>query len=247
MICSPPDTLISAQENRLMFDQIARRYDLLNGIMSLGLHRYWRRIAIKSLLANSGCKFLDIGCGTGDVAIAILRKAPASHVTGIDVSSEMLAMAIAKTQQAGLSDRITYKAADATTLPFPNASFDGIVSAFCIRNIVDHSAALAEMHRVLKPGGTIAILELTPPANPLLRIVHKTYTRHVIPLLGKLLSQRSAYQYLADSIDHFPPVAAMLAVMAKSGFACTACASLTGGFVSLFTARLPGSSAGAHT
>jgi len=238
------DTLISARENRQMFDRIARRYDLLNALMSLGLHRVWRRIAVQSLLAKDGHDFLDIGCGTGDVAIAVLRKAPSARVTGIDVSGDMLARAVTKTRAAGLSDRIAYQEADATRLPFANASFDGIISAFCIRNIVDHAAALAEMRRVLRPGGTVALLELAAPRNPFLRLIHNTYTHHLIPLLGRLLSQRSAYQYLADSIDHFPPPPAIVASMGRSGLVQASCTSLTGGFVTLFTARAPGSPTG---
>lgn len=241
------DTLISARENRLMFDRIARRYDLLNGLMSLGMHRVWRRIAVRSLLAHNGRDFLDIGCGTGDVAIAVLRKTPSARVTGIDVSGDMLALARTKTQAAGLADRIVYQQADATTLPFADASFDGIISAFCIRNIVDHSAALAEMRRVLRPGGTVAILELAAPRNPFLKGIHNTYTHHLIPILGRLLSQRSAYQYLADSIDHFPPPPAIVAAMARSGLTQPGCISLTGGFVTLFTARAPGASTGETT
>ena len=233
------DTLISAQENRQMFDRIARRYDLLNGLMSLGLHRYWRRRAVQSLLVNHGHEFLDIGCGTGDLAIAVMQKAPTTRVTGIDVSPDMLARATVKTQKAGLSDRITYQQADATELPFRDASFDGIISAFCIRNIVDRSAALSEMRRVLRPGGTVAILELAAPRNPVLRLIHNTYTHHLIPLLGRLLSQRSAYQYLADSIDHFPPPQAIVAAMTRSGLTDAAFTSLTGGFVTLYTARTP--------
>lgn len=232
------DTLISAQENRQMFDRIAPRYDLLNGLMSLGLHRYWRRRAVHSLLLNHGHEFLDIGCGTGDVAIAVLRKAPTTRVTGIDVSSDMLARAAAKTLKTGLSDRITYQQADATKLPFADASFDGIISAFCIRNITDHAAALVEMRRILRPGGTVSILELAAPRNPFLRLIHNTYTHHLIPLMGKLLSQRSAYQYLADSIDHFPPPDAIVAAMTRCGLTGATSISLSGGFVTLYTARI---------
>jgi demethylmenaquinone methyltransferase/2-methoxy-6-polyprenyl-1,4-benzoquinol methylase len=228
------DTLISAVENREMFDHIAPRYDLLNSLMSLGLHRYWRRIAVQHLLSEGGRDFLDIGCGTGDVALAIPRQEPAARVTGIDPSAGMLALATAKARQAGLADRVILKVGDATTLPFADASFDGIVCAFCLRNIADRRAALAEMRRVLRPGGTLAILELTAPRNPLLKGIHNLYTRRIIPLMGRIMSQQNAYQYLADSIDHFPPAPVIVDELVKAGFTGSDHRSLTGGFVTLF-------------
>ncbi len=228
------DTLISAGENRRMFDRIAPRYDLLNSLMSLGLHRYWRRKAVQHLLSGGGRDFLDIGCGTGDVALAILRQTPAARVTGIDPSTGMLALAVAKARRAGLADRVVYQDGDATTLPFPDASFDGIVCAFCLRNIADRRAALAEMRRVLRPGGTLSILELTAPRNRLLRGIHNLYTRRIIPLMGRVMSQKNAYQYLADSIDHFPPAPVIVEELIKAGFPGSGHQSLTGGFVTLF-------------
>lgn len=228
------DTLISAGENQRMFDRIAPRYDLLNSLMSLGLHRYWRRIAVRHLLSAGGRDFLDIGCGTGDVALSILRQSPGARVTGIDPSSGMLALAVAKARRAGLADRVVYRNGDATALPFPDAAFDGIVCAFCLRNIADRRAALMEMRRVLRPGGTLAILELTAPRNGLLRGIHRLYTHGVIPLMGWILSQKSAYQYLADSIDHFPPAPVVGEELVKAGFTGAEHRPLTGGFVTLF-------------
>jgi demethylmenaquinone methyltransferase/2-methoxy-6-polyprenyl-1,4-benzoquinol methylase len=228
------DTLISAGENRRMFDRIAPRYDLLNSLMSLGLHRYWRGKAVRHLLSGGGRDFLDIGCGTGDVALAILRQSPAARVTGIDPSAGMLVLATAKARQAGLADRMVLQDGDATTLPFPDASFDGIVCAFCLRNIADRRAALVEMRRVLRPGGTLSILELTAPRNVLLKGIHNLYTRRIIPLMGWILSQKNAYQYLADSIDHFPPAPVIVEELVKAGFTGSQYQSLSGGFVTLF-------------
>lgn len=228
------DTLISAGENRRMFDRIAPRYDRLNSLMSLGLHRYWRGKAVRHLLSGGSRDFLDIGCGTGDVALAILRQSPAARVTGIDPSAGMLAIATAKASQAGLAGRVVYQDGDATALPFPDASFDGIVCAFCLRNIADRRTALAEMRRVLRPGGTLAILELTAPRNVLFKGIHNLYTRRIIPLMGWLLSQKKAYQYLADSIDHFPPTPVIVDELVKAGFTGSQYQSLSGGFVTLF-------------
>ena len=229
------DTLISAQDNRLMFDQIARRYDLMNAVMSLGLHRSWRRQAVRQLLSRGGREFLDIGCGTGDVSIAVLRENSATRITGLDPSLEMLAIAKSKTHKAGLEGRVVYQTGDTTALTFNNASFDGIVCAFCLRNITDRAAALREMRRVLRPEGTLAILELTPPQHPFLKVVHGIHTRRIIPLIGRLMSQGRAYQYLADSIDHFPPAPRIVKELIQAGFEGANWKSLAGGFVTLFT------------
>jgi len=238
------DALIPAEENRRMFDRIARRYDLLNALMSFGLHRIWRRKAVKSLCAT-GCasdrrNFLDIGCGTGDLAIAVLHKDPSARLTGIDLSMPMIEIAQRKTRSLGVQDRAIYQTGDATALVFGDLSFDGIVSAFCLRNIDDRAKAFREMRRVLRPGGAIVILELTKPAATIPRLIHQFHTRQVIPLLGSILSQGSAYRYLADSIEHFPPPDAILAEMTAAGFTRAHHTPLTGGFVTLFSAHVPG-------
>lgn len=222
-----------------MFDRIARRYDLLNSLMSLGLHRIWRRRAVQMLCTTGGHDVLDIGCGTGDIAIAVLRKDPAARLTGIDLSTPMIELAERKTRAAGLQLRAAYQTGDATALAFGNGSFDGIVSAFCLRNIDDRAKAFCEMRRVLRPGGTLVILELTKPASPVTRLVHRVHTRRIIPLLGSLLSQGSAYRYLADSIEHFPPPDTIVSELTDAGFTHATHIPLTGGFVTLFTAQAP--------
>lgn len=238
------DALIPADENRRMFDRIARHYDLLNALMSLGLHRIWRRRAIETLdskgLARGYRHFLDIGCGTGDVAIALLKNDPEARVTGIDLSTPMIEIADQKTRAAGLQSRAIYQTGDATALVFGEQFFDGIVSAFCLRNIEDRAKAFEEMLRVLRPGGTVAILELNKPASALPLWVHHFYTRRVIPFLGSLLSQGSAYRYLADSIEHFPAPDTIVSEMTAAGFTQAGHIPLTGGFVTLFTARATG-------
>jgi demethylmenaquinone methyltransferase/2-methoxy-6-polyprenyl-1,4-benzoquinol methylase len=235
------DALIPAGENRRMFDAIAGRYDLMNAVMSLGLHRSWRRRAVTHLLSRGAREILDVGCGTGDVALAVMRKDPAARVTGLDPARKMLAIAETKARRAGLAERATYREGDATALPFGDARIDGIVCAFCLRNITDRACALREMRRVLRPGGTLAILELTAPQQPFFKIVHRVYTRRLIPLMGRLLSQGPAYRYLADSIDHFPPAPVIVNELRQAGFPGAARQSLTFGFVSLFTDLPPGS------
>ncbi|MEI6788254.1 MAG: bifunctional demethylmenaquinone methyltransferase/2-methoxy-6-polyprenyl-1,4-benzoquinol methylase UbiE [bacterium] len=231
---SERDTLISAGDNRAMFDRIAPRYDLLNTVMSLGLHRYWRKVAVRHLLSGGGLDFLDIGCGTGEIALEVLQQSPAAKVAGIDPAVRMLKIAADKAGQEGLSGRVIYKEGDATMLLFPDASFDGIVCAFCLRNITNRSAALSEMRRVLRPEGTLAILELTAPRNKLLKGIHTFYTHGIIPLMGQVMKQGNAYQYLADSIDHFPSPPVIVDELIQAGFTGAQYSSLTGGFVTLF-------------
>lgn len=237
------DALISPEENRRMFDRIAGRYDFLNALISCGLHRVWRRTAVKALCSTGRAsprrEFLDIGCGTGDLAIAVLRKEPSAQLTGIDLSAPMLAIARRKTSKAGLQERAKYLVGDATALAFDDRHFQGIVSAFCLRNIADRAKAFTEMRRVLKPGGLIVILELNKPTSLPARWVHQLHTRQIIPILGTFFSQKSAYTYLADSIEHFPAPPVIVDEMVKAGFTRVSHAPLTGGFVTLFTAQAP--------
>ncbi len=230
---------MDARDNCRMFDQIAPRYDLLNRLMSLGMDRYWRRRAIEALSASGQGRFLDIGCGTGDVTLDLLRRYPDPVVTGIDLSQPMLNLAVAKARRAGLNARATFQVGDATALAFGPEIFDGIVCAFCFRNIAQHAAALGEMRRVLRPGGRLAILELTPPSNRLMRPVHWLYTHRLVPLLGRCLSLGGAYRYLAESIDHFPPVPRVLDSMRQAGFEDAEARPLSGGVVTLFSGLKP--------
>lgn len=233
------DALLPADENRRMFDGIAPRYDLLNALLSLGMHRVWRRRAVSRLLAGGGRDFLDIGCGTGDVSLAILRRAPAARVTGIDLSTPMLDRAVAKTRTAGLDARAVYQVGDATAMDFPDQSFDGIIMAFCLRNVEDHARAFAEMRRVLRPGGTVAILELTRPTGWLPGLVHRLYTLHLVPVLGSLFSRGSAYRYLGASIDHFPSSPVIVEGLTRAGFTQARHDPMTAGFVTLYSATVP--------
>jgi demethylmenaquinone methyltransferase/2-methoxy-6-polyprenyl-1,4-benzoquinol methylase len=185
------DTLITSEENRLMFDSIARRYDLLNAVISLGQDGYWRRQAVGALDPQDGQIFLDVGCGTGDVAMQIVRQAGRARVIGVDPAEAMLKIADEKAVGSGMDDCITYRPADVTdpAEEFPEAPFDGVTCAFCIRNITDRAAALERMVSVMRPGGRVAILELTRPAGRLVRFGHKLYNRLFVPLVGKMLSR----------------------------------------------------------
>jgi demethylmenaquinone methyltransferase/2-methoxy-6-polyprenyl-1,4-benzoquinol methylase len=218
-----------------MFDRIARRYDLLNRILSMGLDRRWRRRAVAALDPQPGERFLDLATGTADVALAVLRRQPDATVVGLDPSHQMLAVGAAKARAAGVAGKMTLLPGDAQELPFPDATFDGIIIAFGIRNVPDRSLALAEMARVLRRGGRAVILELNEPRNALARL----HVHRVVPLLGALLSGASEYRYLQKSIAAFPPPESFASLMATRGLHVEKIQPLTMGVACLFVGRKP--------
>jgi len=224
-----PDDGGSPRAVRRMFNGIARRYDRANHLMSLGLDRGWRRRAVEALSPRSGGRYLDVGCGTGDVALEILRRCPGASVVGIDPALGMLRVAGEKLEGVALL------AGDATALAFRDGAFDGAISAFCIRNVADRAMAFAEMRRVLVPGGRVVILELTLPTNPLLRFGHWLYNRTIVPVVGRLLTRaKSPFRYLVDSVRDFPRAEAVLSMMAEAGLRQPRHLPLTGGTATLF-------------
>jgi demethylmenaquinone methyltransferase/2-methoxy-6-polyprenyl-1,4-benzoquinol methylase len=160
-------------------------------------------------------------------------------VVGIDPADGMLEIGRKKIEQANLSEHVSFKVADGSALPFEESSFSGTVSAFTIRNIADRDQAMREMHRVLLPGGRAAILELTTPANRLMRVMHRLYNRSVVPVVGRLLSHGDAYDYLIRSIDDFPSPASVVEGLTPAGFEAVAATPLSGGVVTLFTGTRP--------
>ena len=234
------DPTMSPEDNRQMFDRIARRYDRMNRLMSLGLDRRWRRSAVKMLDPQPGRRYLDVGCGTGDMAIEILRRCPDATIVGIDPAEQMLAIAAERLQATGLSDSVELRTGSADALDFPDASFAGVVSAFCVRNLADRPRALREMRRILSPGGSVAILELTVPPCRLLRLGHRIYTARLVPLAARLITRDpAAYRYLADSVRAFPAPADFLATLADAGFVAARHCPLHAGVVSIFTSQAP--------
>lgn len=195
------------------FDKIARTYDRLNRVMTLGLDRCWRKRAVKELESGKWKveSVLDVACGTGDMAVSLAERG--CTVTGIDLSEEMLAIAKRKVENG------KWKVADAEHLPFPDGSFDAVTCAFGVRNFVHLEKGLGEMLRVLKPGGRMVILELATPDNKLLRPFYNFYTKHIIPWLGsRIADNRDAYTYLPDSITRFPKGDAFLNIIQHSTF-----------------------------
>jgi demethylmenaquinone methyltransferase / 2-methoxy-6-polyprenyl-1,4-benzoquinol methylase len=216
-----------------MFGRIARRYDLMNTVMTAGQDRAWRRVVAEVALAAGYAQpaVLDVGTGTGKLAQAILKAAPAARVVGIDFTESMLRMAPIGLRLA---------AADALQLPFPNAQFDAIVSAFVIRNLADVPAAIAEQIRVLKPGARLVVLETTPGPPNLLRPFYRFYFRRLVPLLGRLIAgDPSAYTYLPESTLAFLEPSRLADVLRQTGLIDVRVRPLALGSVAVTSARLP--------
>jgi demethylmenaquinone methyltransferase/2-methoxy-6-polyprenyl-1,4-benzoquinol methylase len=211
---------VAAEKVRGIFNAIAPSYDLLNHLMSMGLdRRWWSRTArcFKDVLARPEAKVLDLCCGTGDMTAALMRLRPPSGeaVTGLDFSAEMLGRARVKFPAANAE----WVEGDAMRLPYPAASFDLVTAAFGFRNLSNYADGLAEIARVLKPGGQIGILECNQP-DGLSGAFYNLYLHHGLPLIGGLISgERAAYAYLPDSIARFPRPKQMKAMITDAGFA----------------------------
>ena len=220
-----------------MFDGIAARYDAINRLMSMGLDRLWRRRAAAAIEAAPGHRVLDLATGTADVALEVMRQQGEATVVGLDPSARMLAVGKEKIAAAGLAEHVDIRLGEAETLPFADDSFDAVTIAWGIRNVADRPAALAEMARVVRPGGRIAILESTEPRSGLLAPLTRLYLRWVVPRLGAWLSRESAYRYLQTSIEAFPPPDEFAALMESSGLEVLAVRPQTFGVCCLFVAR----------
>ena len=215
---------------RSMFSSIAERYDLANHILSFGCDFYWRKRASNIVADWPSGKILDLATGTGDLALTLQRKLPAAQIVGADFSEEMLAVA----KRKGVRETAV---ADARHLPFVDASFDVTTIAFGIRNLPDWSEGLREMQRVIRPGGHLLILEFSLPTRPILRAGYRLYLHRWVPLVGSTLTrQKSAYDYLGDSIERFPSGQAMLRLIEENGFTHAVAEPLTGGIVTIYTA-----------
>lgn len=222
-----------------MFDAIARRYDTLNHLLSAGFDRRWRRKAVTALGFTGRERVLDMCTGTGDLAIEAVtsRAGQAAEVVGADFSSEMLHLAAGKVQRAALDGRIRLLRGDATSVPFADGTFDAAMVAFGIRNVLDPDAACREFHRVLRPGGRLAILEFGAPRLPGLRTLYLSYFRYVLPAVGRLVSKhQDAYEYLPASVMAFPTGEAFAGRLRDAGFSTATFRRLTGGIVYLYVA-----------
>jgi demethylmenaquinone methyltransferase/2-methoxy-6-polyprenyl-1,4-benzoquinol methylase len=222
-----------------MFDAIAGRYDLLNHLLSVGIDTLWRKRAIASLRLTGRERVLDLCTGTADLAIAAVRGRPAAaRVVGVDFAAAMLRVGRDKIAAQRLGDRIALVRGDATRIPAADGSVDAITIAFGIRNVDEVARACAEMHRVLRPGGRLAILEFAVPTTPGLSTVYLWYLRHVLPRVGRAVSRHNAaYGYLPASIGAFTPPEEFVKLLRQAGFAEVEPVRLTFGSVILYTAR----------
>lgn len=220
-----------------MFDQIAGRYDLLNRVMSMGIDQSWRRKTVAAMELPVRARVLDLATGTGDLALMIARLHSDAHVIGSDPSSRMLEVGMQKVARSGLADRVSLERGDAQDLPYEDDAFDGCCIAFGIRNVPDRSAALAEMARVTRPGGRVAVLELGEPSVGWLSPIARFHVRKVIPRIGGMLSGSEEYKYLQQSIAAFPSSDRFAAQMEASGLSVLEVKPLTFGACTLFVAE----------
>lgn len=199
---------------RTMFDRIARRYTLMNSLITFGRDASWRRAVVSESGLAPGKRLLDAATGTGDIALEALRRVEGLQAVGADFSREM--MRVGRTRPGG--ERILWCVADALALPFPDATFDAVTSGYLIRNVPDAAAAFREQLRVVKPGGKVVCLDTTPPPPSPLRPLALFYLRHVIPLLGRLLAgDTEAYAYLSRSTEGFKPPEETARIMREAG------------------------------
>lgn len=202
---------------RSMFGGIARRYDLMNTLMTAGRHHRWRQLGVQKAALTSGGKALDVCCGTGDFAFE-LRGAvgPLGSVSAVDFSRRMLDVAREKARRKGQS--VDFRWGDATSLEFSDDSFDAVTVGFGVRNIPDIEAVFAEMVRVVRPGGRVVCLEITQPARQPFRSFYGVWFDRAVPLLGRLVSRdNAAYSYLPSSVRRFPPAPELAAIMTAAG------------------------------
>ena len=207
-----------------MFDAIAPRYDLLNRLLTFGLDVGWRKRTVRSLGLPPGSRVLDLACGTGDLCRVL--TAAGYRAVGVDRSAGMLASARTGSPLVR---------GDALDLPVPDGGVDGLVCGFALRNFLSLEPFLAECARVLRPGGRVALLEVSAPENPLLRAGHGFYFGRVVPLVGGLVSDRDAYRYLPESVAYLPPGPRLLEMLGEAGFDDADRRPLTTGIAQLLT------------
>ena len=219
-----------------MFNRIAPTYDLLNHLLSFGIDRTWRKRLSQNIPAGTA-SVLDVATGTGDIAITIARDHPnITKVIGIDIADELLKIAKTKTEKH--FPNITFTHANAEALPYPNHSFDAVTIAFGIRNVANRTKALQELKRVLRPEGTLLILEFSMPTGLFMRPMYLFYFRYLLPLVGKLISRdAAAYAYLNASVERFPKPSAFKKELVKNGFSDASITPLTFGAATLYRAR----------
>lgn len=232
----------SGQRVRRMFAGIARRYDLLNHLLSLNIDKSWRRFTARTLRPGPGEPVLDCCTGTADLALAFDREAKGSApIVGADFCREMLQIGRSKVRKAGAADRVVLVEGDAQNLPLPDDTFGVVAVAFGLRNVADTTRGIDELIRVARPGGKVAILEFSRPRGALLGRLYLTFFRKVLPRIGQAIApnDQDAYHYLPTSVLQFPDGDAMLELLAARGLADPVAHPLTGGIATLYVGTKP--------
>ncbi|HRE30970.1 MAG TPA: bifunctional demethylmenaquinone methyltransferase/2-methoxy-6-polyprenyl-1,4-benzoquinol methylase UbiE [Candidatus Berkiella sp.] len=217
-----------------VFDSVASRYDIMNDLMSLGIHRLWKRHAISLLQVQAHHDVLDLACGSGDLSLLIAPKLTSGQLTLSDINDNMLAVAKNRLIDHGIIENVHLALANAQALPFQDNSFDRIVIGFGLRNVTHKDKALESIFRVLKPGGRALILEFSHPTSSLLSTWYDAYSFKMLPFLGKIIANDSeSYRYLAESIRMHPCQESLKAMMLAAGFDSCKYFNLTGGIVAI--------------
>jgi demethylmenaquinone methyltransferase/2-methoxy-6-polyprenyl-1,4-benzoquinol methylase len=224
-----------ATQVRGMFDRIAGVYDLMNSAMTAGLHHQWRERAVDRADVGPGSDALDVCCGTGDLALALRRRiGPDGRVVGCDFSEPMLEIARQKSGEEGLA--VEFGWADALELPYGEGSFDAVTVGFGARNLADLEKGLAEMARVLRPGGRLVILEITRPRKEPLSSFYSLWFDRLVPVLGAVAGDQDAYSYLPESVRNFPEPEALAAMIDRAGLNEIRWLLLAGGIIAIHSA-----------
>jgi demethylmenaquinone methyltransferase/2-methoxy-6-polyprenyl-1,4-benzoquinol methylase len=232
-----PLTTVAQPGSGAMFDRIARRYDRMNRLLSFGLDRGWRRQAVRALELQGPCRVLDLATGTADLALELVRANAGVKVVGLDAAPGMLEIAARKVATQGLAERVELVTGDAACLPFRTGHFDACTMAFGIRNMPDRGQVLAEIRRVTRPGGQLAVLELSEPNGSVLKPLLQWHVHGLVPLLGALFSGVAEYRYLARSIKAFPRPDEFASLLGQAGFSPTRVHALTFGVAHLYLGR----------
>jgi len=226
---------VKKERVREVFDSVAPRYDLMNDVMSLGLHRLWKRFAIAHSGLRAGQRALDVAAGSGDLSIGLARRVGATgQVIVTDINARMLAAGRDRLLDAGIAGNVAYVQADAEALPLASATFHCVAIGFGLRNVTDKEAALASMYRCLKPGGRLLVLEFSKPTLRILEPLYEAYSFQVLPRLGQwLVDDAASYRYLAESIRRHPDQQTLKELMEKAGFERCRFFNLSAGIVAL--------------
>ncbi|MFZ2508203.1 MAG: class I SAM-dependent methyltransferase [Steroidobacteraceae bacterium] len=220
---------------RGVFDSVAGKYDLMNDLMSVGMHRLWKRFALSQTGLRPGQRALDVAAGTGDLGAGLARQVGSSGLAILtDINREMLSRGRDRLLDEGIAGNVAFVIANAECLPFPDRSFDCVTIGFGLRNVTDKAAALSSMRRVLRPGGRLLVLEFSEPQVPGLKPLYDAWSFRLLPALGRIVAgDEASYRYLAESIRMHPGQPALAAMMREAGFEDCRWHNLAGGIVAL--------------